>query len=262
MKKVIALFFIFLTLASLPASAALLENSELTADNMRFDPATGDFIATGNVVIKADGVTVTSPLGTGNVKSRELHFTEGISAAGTWQGQQLNLKAGRISLYFAQTPTYTVEGGVKGFYGTMSIDADKFYVKGQDLSAKGVRRLEDSKNGVSFGADSAHGKVENGVITSLSAEGNVLIRGKASEPTEIRGEKALYSVARGSVVVSGNVKALQKGRTLTASALTYFPGANRIEAAGSDKGSSPARIVIDMSQGVGERKKQDKRDKK
>jgi lipopolysaccharide export system protein LptA len=70
---------------------------------------------------------------------------------------------------------------------------------------------------------------------------------------DIHGDAAVYSVERGSVVLSGNVRAVQKSRVLTAQSLVYFPSDNRIEAIGgfapgdAKRGAVPVRITIDLN---------------
>jgi lipopolysaccharide export system protein LptA len=257
-----ALFLIF-SLSAAPARGAApetrgrLSEAQLSADRMRFDSQSGDFLAVGNVVIQADGLTVYASRGTGNVETKEVHFTEGIAASGDWRGDEVNLAAGSISLYFAQTPTYIAEDGVKGSVGNIFVDADKLYMKGSDISAKGVRRLEDRALDVAFGAESLQGVILDGDLTALNAQGKVWLRGRPNaggEMVDIRGNTAVYSVERGSVVLSGNVRATQKGRTLTSQSIVYFPANNRIEAIGGvspdgeSTGTKPARITIDLTQ--------------
>jgi lipopolysaccharide assembly outer membrane protein LptD (OstA) len=239
------------------AIAEFPDEAQLSADRMRFDSQSGDFVAAGNVVIKVGELTVCAPRGVGNIKDKEVHFEEGIVASGDWQGEWIDLAAGSISLFYGQTPTYIAEDGVKGDYGKISIDADKFYVKGPDISALTVRRLENHEMNVAFGAGSVQGTVLDGVLTTWTATRNVWLQGRPNageEMVDIRGDKAVYSVERGSVVLSGNVSAVQKGRALTAQSLVYFPNNNRIDAIGGIdvKGKEavtiPAKITIDLSQ--------------
>jgi lipopolysaccharide assembly outer membrane protein LptD (OstA) len=230
--------------------------AQLSADRMRFDSQSGDFLATGNVTIQADGLTIYASRGTGNTKNKEIRFAEGIKASGYWQGEWIDLTAGSISLFFAQTPTYIAEGTVKGSVGKISVDADKLYMKGVEFSALNVRRLEDREANIAFGAEIVQGILAKGVLTSLSAQRNVWLKGRPNvldETVDIRGNKSVYSVERGSVVLNGNVRAVQKGRTLTSHSLVYFPKENRIDAIGGvdlegNGGASPARITIDLNQ--------------
>ncbi|GHS93015.1 hypothetical protein AGMMS50276_02290 [Synergistales bacterium] len=279
MKKILLLFsaiFIFSVCvfgyAHKAHSASDIENlpdtAKITADMMRFDSKTGNFSAEGNVIIQADGLTVVAPRGEGNITSKEVHFSEGIVASGDWQGDWVEIAAGNISLYLAQLPTYTVENNVKGQVGRIYVDADKFYIKGEDFSAKNVRRLEDYATSVVFGADTAYGKLADGALTELTAEKKVWLKGRPNfegEMIDVKSDAAYYSALRGSVVLTGGVKAVQKGRTLDSHSVVYFPVTNVIEAigdrrneAGGDTGR--ARITIDMSQEKANREKKRKQD--
>jgi lipopolysaccharide export system protein LptA len=237
------------------ASASTPDEAQLSADRMRFDSQSGDFLAAGNVTIQAGGLTIHAPRGTGNVKNKEVRFVEGIVASGDWEGEWIDLTAGSIELFFAQTPTYIAEGTVKGDIGKISVDADKFYMKGTAVSAVNVRRLEDRETDIAFGAESVRATLLEGVLTSMTAERNVWLKGRpnsTNEMVDIRGDTAVYSVERGSVVLSGNVRAVQRGRVLTSQSLVYFPANNRIDAIGGADlkggGASPARITIDLNQ--------------
>jgi lipopolysaccharide assembly outer membrane protein LptD (OstA) len=252
----LALFLIFFPTAAFGAEEQPSQ-AQLSADRMRFDSRSGDFLATGNVIIQVDGLTVRASRGTGNVETKEAHFTEGVAASGDWRGDRVDLNAGSVSFYFGQTPTYIAEGRVKGSVGSIFVDADKLYMKGPDISAKGVRRLENRALDIAFGAQSLQGVVSNGELRTLTAQDKVWLRGRpnaAGEMVDIRGDTAVYSVERGSVVLSGNVRATQKGRTLTSRSIVYFPATNRLEAIGGvgregeKTDAKPARITIDLKQ--------------
>jgi lipopolysaccharide export system protein LptA len=226
----------------------LPDQAQLSADMMFFEADSGEFSASGNVVIHADGVTFHAPRGTGNVKSREVHFSDNITVSGVWRGDWLDLSAGNVSFFFSQTPTYIAEGSVSGVLGKLYIDVDKFYMKGADFSALNVRRFEDRELDVAFGAASVSGVVDGGVLTTFTAEGDVWLNGRPNavgDAVDIKGDKAVYSLERGSIVMSGNVRATQKGRALDAGSLVYFPDSNRIDAYGAH--GAPASIKIDMN---------------
>jgi len=250
---ILSLFFM---LSSIAVAAELPEEARLSADRMRFDSKTGDFLATGNVLIQAGGLVVAAPRGAGNVQNREAYFSEGVVASGDWQGDWIDLTAGAIELHFDQTPVCTAEGGVKGDVGKISIDADRLHMKGTDIFALNVRRLEDRQADIAFGADDVGGTLVDGVLTALTAKKKVWLQGRpnqAGDMVDIRGDMAVYSVERGSVVLSGNVRAVQKGRTLTARSLVYFPANNRVEALGGRGDETVvsqdrATITIDLTQ--------------
>jgi lipopolysaccharide export system protein LptA len=226
----------------------LPDQAQLSADRMLFEAGSGEFSASGNVVIHAEGLTIHAPLGTGNINSKEVHFSDGITISGDWRGDWVDLSAGKVSFFFGQTPTYIAEGAVNGILGKFYLDVDKFYMKGADFSAINVRRFEDRELGVAFGAANAKGVIDGGVLSTFTAEGRVWLNRRpnaAAGAVDIRGDRAVYSIERGSVVMSGNVRAVQEGRTLTAGSLVYFPHNNRIDAFGAQEG--PASITIDLS---------------
>jgi lipopolysaccharide export system protein LptA len=57
----------------------------------------------------------------------------------------------------------------------------------------------------------------------------------------MKGKKAIYSIERGTIVVTGGVSAKQNKRTLSAESIVYIPSLNRIEA----QGGRP-RITVDI----------------
>ena len=249
-------FFSALAALALTVSASFAEipdDAQITADRMRFDSQSGDFLASGNVVVQAGGLTAHAPRGTGNINNKEVHFTEGVLVSGDWQGDWVDLSSWTVSIFFSQTPTYIAEGDVKGEFGKIWIDADKLYMKGENISALNVRRLEDREKDVTFGGQDVKGILKKGVLSSMTAQHAVWLRGRPNsegEMVDIQGDTAVYSVERGSVVVSGSAKAVQKGRTITSRSLVYFPDTNRFEAVGGivEGQGAPARITIDINQ--------------
>lgn len=255
MKKILVLLLVLFLSISSAWGEELPDEAKLSADRMRFDSQTGDFLATGNVVIQADGLTLLAPRGTGNVKRKEVVFSEGVLISGDWQGDWVDLKAGSVSLTFGERAVYLIENGVKGDLGKITIDSDKLSLEGSEWVAVNVRLLEDREADLSFGAKNVQGTLADGILIHLTAENDVWLKGRPNntgEVVDIRGNKAVYSVERGSVVLSGNVKAVQKGRTLTSQSIVYFPSLNRIEAIGGTDNKAPSKqratITIDLKQ--------------
>lgn len=271
-KKFLASLVILLSLCS--ASHALDENlperATLSANRMRFDAQTGDFLAEGDVRITAGELHVIAPLGTGNIERQEVNFERGITASGKWRGDKVDIKAGRLLLSFADIPGARFQNGVKGGIGTMYLDADRLTLtglggistpSGNDRQTKfwlvNARSIEDRSRGITFGAGSVEGSLRRGELHEMTAKKGVWIKGrpKAKEaPVSLRGDSALYSVERGSVVVSGHVVAVQGGRTLKSDSIVYFPDQNRVEAIGGltqkkngEATTQRAEITIDLS---------------
>ena len=251
------------------AADKLPDKATLSANRMRFDANTGDFLAEGNVTITAGGMTIAAPRGTGNIERQELLFDEGIAASGDWMGDRVDLKAGKLTLIFADTPTCRFQGGVAGGVGGMRLDADRLTLlglggigtpTGKDRQTKfwlvKARRLEDRVRGLTFGADSVEGTLQGGKLHVMTAKTGVWLRGRPKgkgEPVSLKGDHALYSMDRGSVVLSGNVSAVQGGRTLKSDSIVYFPDQNRVEAMGGvvrrqgTVSADRAEITIDLN---------------
>ena len=273
MKKKLCLPVLLLLCLCCACSAddALPDTATLSANRMRFDAQTGDFLADGNVIITAGDLVVKAPAGSGNVDRREINFEQGITASGKWMGDPVDIKAGRLLLSFADVPTCKFQNVVKGGIGTMRIDADRLTITGAggiteptaaDRQTKfwltKARNLEDTSRGLSFGADSVEGIIRGGDLYDLTAKKNVWLKGKPKakgDAVSLKGDNALYSLERGSVIVSGHVVAVQGGRTLRSDSIVYFPEQNRVEALGgltrrTDSGgvsADRAEITIDLS---------------
>ena len=272
MKKLLITLIILLCLChTCLAEDQLPETATLSANRMRFDAQTGDFLAEGNVTITAGELRVTAPIGSGNVDRREVHFDQGITASGKWYGDKVDIKAGKLLLTFADIPSCKFQNGVQGGFGTMKLDADRLTITGaggitdptpQDRQTKfwlvKVRNLEDTSRSLSFGADSVEGVIRNGDLYDLTAKKGVWLKGKPNsreDAVSIKGDNALYSLQRGSVVLSGHVVAVQGGRTLKSDSIVYFPDQNRVEALGgltrkTDSGAvsaDRAEITIDLT---------------
>ena len=273
MKKLLLSMIILLCscFPSLAIDERLPDTATLSANRMRFDAQTGDFLADGNVTITAGDLNVNAPVGSGNVDRREINFDEGITASGRWYGDKVDLKAGKLLLSFADVPSCKFQGGVRGGFGTVRLDADRLTITGaggittptpQDRQTKfwvvNVRNLQDTSRGLSFGATSVEGILRGGELYDITAKKGVWIKGKPNakeETVSLKGDNALYSLERGSVVVSGHVVAVQGGRTLRSDSIVYFPAQNRVEALGGytrkrqggTVSADRAEITIDLS---------------
>ena len=246
------------------------DKATLAANRMRFDSKTGDFLADGNVEIVAGDLKIIAPKGSGNVNKKLINFDEGINASGKWQGNKLNLQSGKLNLNLSDIPACKFLNGVKGAYGSMKLDADRLTITGAGGIAKptkadaqtkfwlvNARNLQDTSRGITFTAGSIEGIVRNGNLYSMTAKNGIYLRGKPKNngaAVTLKGDNALYSLQRGSVVVSGHVVANQGGRTLKSDSIVYFPDQNRVEALGKVThkkdgtiSTSRAEITIDLT---------------
>lgn len=271
MKKLLASMVIILYLCGLSwAAGNLPDTAKLSANRMQLDANTGNFLADGNVSITAGEFRLSAPVASGNVNRKELRFDKGIRASGKWDGDKIDLKAGKVTLTMSGVPTCRFSGGVNGSYGTMRINADALTITGaggisspsrSDRQTKfwivGAKNIEDTSQGISFSAGNVEGIIIGGELHEFTAKRGVQVKGKPkgeSEAVTLRGDNVLYSATRGSAVVSGHVVAVQGGRTLKSDSIVYFPTKNRVEALGgrstNDDGtttSGRAEITIDLS---------------
>jgi lipopolysaccharide export system protein LptA len=232
--RTIRFFLLSVTLFLFAVSPLFAEDLELTSDKMRYESETGDFWADGNVKVTRGTIMATSKAADGNMNRRVFTMKGGVRVFGSWQNDKVDMKGQTLSGVFTEPQEYIFDGGVKGFWGSRQVDADKLRMKGDYFWGTKLRRYADTKEGYVLVCDSLEGKLANGEIDEFTAAGNVFFRSapKDGEPTEIRGSKAVYSKARGTLVVSGGVTAVQAARSLKSETLIFFPDRNRVEATG------------------------------
>ena len=226
---------IFMLLFNLPPLYG--QDLELSSDKMRYESETGDFWAEGNVKVTRGALAADSQAAEGNMNRREFIMKGGVHVHGAWMEDKVDMKGQTFSGTFLEPQEYFFDGGVKGYWGLREIDADKLRMKGDYFWGTNIRKYSDTKEGYLLVCDTAEGRLSRGVMEEFTASGNVyfLSKPKNGEPTEIRGKKAVYSRARGTLVVSGGVTAVQAARTLTSETLIFFPDKNRVEATGKPR---------------------------
>ena len=228
-RRVGALFALLLC-----CSAAFAQEVKLTADSMQYDSASGYFTASENVKILREGIVATAKKAEGNMNGGELNLIGDVHISGVWQDEKVDIKGQVLTGYLRDPRGVSFKGTVQGFWGSRRIDAEDLSTRGETFSVAKLRRYADSAEGLSFSCNSIEGKLKDGEIVEFTAVGafKFISSPKKGTPTEIRGDKAVYSKARGSLVVNGNVSAVQNGRSLRSDSLVYFPAQNRIEATG------------------------------
>ena len=226
--------FLGLLAVSLVFSPLYAQDLELTSDKMRYDSESGDFWAEKNVKVTRGTLVATSEMADGNVNAQKFSMKGKVHVFGSWEKDKVDMKGEILSGVFTEPQEYSFEGKVRGFWGTREIDAEKITMKGDSFWGNKVRRYADSKEGYVLSCSARQGKLVNGEINEFTAEGDVrfLSAPKQGEQTEIRGAKAVYSKDRGTLVISGNVTAVQAKRSLKAETVVYFPEKNRVEATG------------------------------
>ena len=101
-----------------------------------------------------------------------------------------------------------------------------------------VTRYEDKTKNISLAADVVDGELRGDHIKEVIASGSVVIDyiDKAGLKTVVKGNKAVYSKERGTVVISGSASAVRSdGKVVTADSLVLYEETKNIEAIGRSK---------------------------
>ena len=233
MKAVRTILGVFLlTCLLLPPLYA--QDLELTSEKMRYDSETGAFAAEENVKVTRGTLTATSNNADGNMNEKKFRMVGSVHVFGTWTEEKVDMKGEVLAGEFADPQGYSFEGNVKGSWGPRLVDADRIGMKGDRFFGSNVRRYEDSREGYLLRCNSLEGSLSNGEVEDFTAVGNVYFLSSPAkgEPTEIRGQRAVYSKSRGSLVISGSVTVVQAARSMKSESIVYFPKQNRVEASG------------------------------
>jgi lipopolysaccharide export system protein LptA len=248
--------------------AAVSEKVTLTAESLRYDPEAQRIVAEGNVTIRRGTGRITAEHGegrsdgslfilAGNVtgafpekkleltcayltyRSRDAWLLASGDVAISSGGDRL--RAEMVKYRLGDSVAYEARGDVSLLWEGRTFEADSAWREGDEFRARNVRRFEDPKERVSLVAPTVVGRVEEGVLAEVTAEGGILVEvtGRDGKPVRIRGAKGIYSIARGSVVVTGNASAVQAGRTVSAQSLVMNLVTRRIEALGKPQLSFP-----------------------
>lgn len=268
------------SLTALPALAtddAPGRQASLTADRLEYNPQTNRVDARGNVHLSRPDGEINGDYGTGTTDGRSFqiignvigHFaTEGVDVVcdfirldseGTAPVRRVVTASGDVELVRGERgedrvkaqlisweldrDIYRASGNVLGNYIHYTIDADAISRDGAQFSATEIRRYHDKERDVTMSASRANGTLDaGGAIAELIAEGRVVLDTPDEKGTisRITGDKGVFSVARGTLVISGNAMVNQAGRNLHAESIVYHLDSERIEAIGRPS------LVIDI----------------
>ena len=139
------------------------------------------------------------------------------------------LMTAAIALALAALPTM---GDAQSFQGGQAImfSADDFSQTPTSLSLVG--RAELTQGDSRIRADRVEGTISNGDLTRVEATGDVYF---VTPDQTIRGDRAVYTPANDTIVLSGDVILTQGENVMTGASLTYN---TRTESAQMDGGSN------------------------
>ncbi|MDO4987403.1 MAG: hypothetical protein Q4E17_00010 [Synergistes sp.] len=142
------------------------------------------------------------------------------------------------------TDNYQAQGNVDGIFEGKILKADIAKRYNNRFWAKGVKRYEDTKEKYSFSSKTLEGlfrknpKTGELTLAELVAGQAVTFRYADREGliTVITGKKAIYSKARGTIVISGGTKAVRSdGKTVMADTMVVYEDSRVVEAKGNSK---------------------------
>ena len=143
------------------------------------------------------------------------------------------------------------------------LKADEARRSGNKFWATGVRRYEDLVEKFAISARTVEGTLAKDpqtgqdALSDMIADRNVVLDYVDREglKTRVTGDKAVYSKARGTIVVSGNTKAVRSdGKTVTADTMVVHEDTRVIEA----KGNSQIIFVVEEEEQPAEEKSDNK----
>lgn len=248
--------------ASVPCSAG---DVTLTSDSLSYDPAERIVRAAGNVRLESPEGELFADRGRGVVNGKDFEMSGNVRGNFRKEGIEIHCRSidlrsegekparrklratGNVRLVRGEDRLlasnvswelggdhYRASGNVSANFSAYSIEADEAARDGEQFWAQGVRRYEDRVRKIVVKTSKARGVVRGKEVTELTAEGpvEVVMFDRNGKRTTVRGDKGVFSKERGSVVISGNARADQDGRTLTADSIVYHLDGGKIDALG------------------------------
>jgi len=242
-----------------PAHASQVK---LTSDILTYDPESRLVRAEGNVRLERQGLELMAgfaegdPAGErfrawGSIKARwavhkmdlsaqEILLLDRVPQRVTASGQvvltrpQERLTASSLEWIFGPSPEYVAKGGVVAEMPGRLLEAQEAGRKGDRFWASQVRRFEDRQGKISLKAGRIEAQTDGEILRELTATGQVsaVVEGSDGTAVNLKGDRLLYSKAKGTVALVGNAEAFQSGRSVRSETILYDLATKRIEAQG------------------------------
>ena len=260
---------------AVPAETVKRQNT-LSADDIQYNVNTGDARAKGRVVITRDGAVLKGDEAEGNTEKEIMTIRGSVngdfpeqratlkSESATWAGDKSKKTDGTIEafgsvlltrapkdrlnadyvLWEIGTENYRARGNVDGILNDRILKAAEATRTGDKFWARDVRRYEDLVQKFVLSSKTMEGRLAKDeksgqdALSEMVADKNVVFDyvDKDGLKTRVTGDKAVYSKARGTIVVSGNTKAVRSdGKTVTADTMVVHEDTRNIEAKGNSK---------------------------
>lgn len=256
---------------TLPQALDAASQSTLTAETIHYNTNDKNISASGGVVITRDGGVLSGDRAEGNTEKEEytllgnvkgsfpqnnveikyadkLKFTKGSNVKSDGMTEafgkvRITRKAGDyLNADYVQwelgTDNYLARGHVDALTDDKAMKADEAGRRGEKFWGRNVVRYEDRKQKTGMSAQTVDGIIQQDVVQESVAKGNVKMDylDKNGLKSVVTGDTAVYSKARGTVVVSGNAKAVRSdGKTVTADSLVLHEDTRNIDAIGNSR---------------------------
>lgn len=260
--------FVAVILILAGVTVACAAQASLSADELKYNFKTKSVSANGNVLIKRMGATLRGNSAFGDIENSE--FTVVGNVKGNFPEQRVDLVSDRIKwtksdkndgtveargnvnltrgeedklfadvvVWKANTEDYKAFGSVDGIFQNRIIKAGEIGKNSEKFWGENVIRYEDIKQKIGIAAKRIDGVTKNGEVQQVVASSDVQIDyiDKEGFKTTVTGNKAVYSKARGTIVVSGGaIAARSDGRTLSAESIVVYEDTKDVQAIGNSK---------------------------
>lgn len=256
---VLLLSFVFLALGP---GTAIASQVKLTSDKLTYDPESRLVRAEGNVRLEREGLVLAAGFAEGDpagerfrawglvkakwtahkmeLSAQEISLIDRAPQRVTASGQvvltrpQERLAAASLEWVFGPSPEYLAQGGVVAEMPGRVLEAREAGRKGDRFWASQVRRFEDKQERISLKAGRIEAQADGEGLRELTATGQVSAVAESGDgsPVTLKGDRLLFSKAKGIVALVGNAEAIQSGRSVRSETILYNLASRRIEAQG------------------------------
>jgi lipopolysaccharide export system protein LptA len=281
-KIAAAAIVLAVALSGIQYAAGADSKASLSANNINYNVNTKKAHAEGNVIISrsdatiwgdnADGFIDKSFQVTGNVRGKFSKRNVTVTAGRISWSAGTSKNNGFIEASSSVRITHDTNDRLSADYVRWQIDTGDYHARGRVDStykqyalqcaeaassknsfwATNVAKLENRQKRYVLSSGRIDGRTENGAITEVVANKGLVLDYVDNEnlKTHVTGDKAVYSKDRGTIVISGNAKAVRTdGKTVAADTLVVHEDARTIDAVGNSK------ITFIMNDNAGKNKK-------
>lgn len=253
-------------------AAQSAEKVSMTAETINYDINTKKMTANGSVELTRTSAHLYSDYGEGsmanpyfelrgNVRGTFPEYEADLKRANSlkWTESHLQDRDGTIEAFDGVAITrengdylnadyvkweigveeYCAEGTVDMLYDNRIVKAQEIGRKGDTFWGRRVTQYKDLTQNVALAANRVDGSIAaNGEVSQAVASGNVQVDYVDAEGyhTHMTGDKAIYSKARGTVVMSGGARAVRSdGKTVEADTMVLHEETKNIDAIGNSR---------------------------